>query len=223
MSTYLLAFAVGEFDFITGSTASGVQMRVYTSPGRAFEGSFALEVALLSLDFYNQFFQLPYPLPKMNFLSVPEFQFGATENWGLVTYREVDLLLDAATASAQQKQRVATVVAHELAHQWFGNLVTMAWWDGLWLNEGFASFMQYLTISTVRPEYNIWEYYSIDAFSRAQQLDALRSSHPVIVPIKHAHEVEQVFDAISYCKGSVVVNMVAAIVGAMLIYTHKCS
>jgi puromycin-sensitive aminopeptidase len=157
--------------------------------------------------------QVHYPLPKLDMVCITEFAAGAMENWGLVTYREVDLMIDEAKASPQQKQRVAIVVAHELAHQWFGNLVTMSWWDGLWLNEGFAAFMEHFCIDALYPEYKIWEQFTTDGFSAAQRLDALKSSHPVIVPIRHAEEVDQVFDAISYCKGSTVVNMVAAILG----------
>jgi aminopeptidase N len=149
----------------------------------------------------------------MDMLCVTEFAAGAMENWGLVTYREVALMIDDATASSQSKQRVATVVAHELAHQWFGNLVTMSWWDGLWLNEGFANYMQHFAIDALFPDYKLWEQYTLETFSGALRLDAMKSSHPVIVPIKHAEEVEQVFDAISYNKGSTVVRMVEAIVG----------
>lgn len=145
-------------------------------------------------------------------LCVTEFAMGAMENWGLVTYRENALMIGP-EASSQSKQRVAIVVVHELAHQWFGNLVTMAWWDGLWLNEGFAAYMEHFATDTLEPSYKIWEQYTTDALASALRLDALRSSHPVIVPIKHAEEVEQVFDAISYCKGSTVVRMVAALLG----------
>ena len=142
---------------------------------------------------------------------------GAMENWGLVTYRETALMIDEATASPQQKQRVAIVVAHELAHQWFGNLVTMSWWDGLWLNEGFAAYMEHYCSDVLFPEYKMWEQFTTGGFSNAQRLDALKSSHPVIVPIKHAEEVEQVFDAISYNKGSTVVNMISALLGALFL------
>lgn len=146
---------------------------------------------------------------------------GAMENWGLVTYRETALMIDEQKASSQSKQRVAIVVAHELAHQWFGNLVTMSWWDGLWLNEGFAAFMEHFATDALFPDYKIWEQFTTDAFGAAQRLDALKSSHPIIVPIKHAEEVEQVFDAISYCKGSTVVNMIAAILGLDPLITHS--
>ena len=176
-------------------------------------GRFALDAGVRALDFYDDFFQVPYPLPKMDMICITEFSMGACENWGLVTYREVDLMIDEAKASSRQKQRVAIVVVHELAHQWFGNLVTMSWWDGLWLNEGFAAWMEHFAVDALYPDYKIWEQFTTDAFGAAQRLDSLRTSHPVIVPIKHAEEVEQVFDAISYCKGSTVVNMVFAVVG----------
>lgn len=213
MSTYLLAWAIGEFDFVQGVTKGGVVIRVFSPPGRALQGNFALDVAIKSLDFYDNFFQEPYPLPKLDMICITEFAMGAMENWGLVTYRETALMIDEEKASPQSKQRVAIVVAHELAHQWFGNLVTMSWWDGLWLNEGFAAFMEHFCTDDIFPDYKLWEQFTTDAFGAAQRLDALKSSHPVIVPIKHAEEVEQVFDAISYCKGSTVVNMVAAILG----------
>lgn len=144
---------------------------------------------------------------------VPEFAAGAMENWGLVTYRENALLLNEDTAEVQRKQRVAMVICHELAHQWFGNLVTMAWWCDLWLNEGFASWMQYFATDHIFPQWRIWESYIMDRVGMALKLDALRSSHPIQVPIKHAEEVEQVFDAISYAKGSTVVHMVQSVLG----------
>eukprot|EP01035_Chromulina_nebulosa_P020946 gene20946-27148_t len=213
MSTYLLAWAVGEFDFLTATTKGGVVLRVITPPGRAKQGQFALDVGVKALDFYDDFFQIPYPLPKLDMLCVTEFAMGAMENWGLVTYRENALMIDEIKASNVSKQRVATVITHELAHQWFGNLVTMSWWDALWLNEGFASFMEDFAVDSIFPSYRIWDQWTIDSYGAAQRLDSLRSSHPIIVPIKHAEEVEQVFDAISYSKGSTVVNMVYQTLG----------
>jgi len=213
MSTYLLAWAVGEFDFVQGVSKGGVMLRVFSPPGRGIQGQFALDVGIRSLDFYDQYFNVRYPLPKLDMICITEFAMGAMENWGLVTYRETALMIDEATASPQQKQRVAIVVAHELAHQWFGNLVTMSWWDGLWLNEGFAAYMEHFCTDALFPEYKMWEQFTTAGFSNAQRLDALKSSHPVIVPIKHAEEVEQVFDAISYNKGSTVVRMISAMLG----------
>jgi len=213
MSTYLLAFCVGEFDFVQGYTAHGVLVRTYAPPGKAETGRYAQEVAARCLDLYNEFFQLPYPLPKLDQVAIPEFAMGAMENWGLVTYREVDLLIDAAQASTQQKQRVASVVTHELAHQWFGNLVTMAWWDDLWLNEGFASWTQTWAADQLFPDWKMWDQFTVDDQAAALRLDSLRTSHPIQVPIAHAEEVEQVFDAISYCKGASVIRMLRAVLG----------
>mmetsp|Transcript_89966 Transcript_89966/g.162274 ORF Transcript_89966/g.162274 Transcript_89966/m.162274 type:complete len:905 (-) Transcript_89966:51-2765(-) len=213
MSTYLVAFVIGEFDFIQATTQNGVLVRVYTPPGRAEAGTFALDVATKSLDIYDDFFGTPYPLPKLDMVAIPEFAMGAMENWGLVTYREVDLLIDRKTASGQQKQRVCIVVTHELAHQWFGNLVTMAWWDDLWLNEGFASWCENYAADLIFPDYRIWDQFPADTLSAALRLDALRTSHPIQVPICHAEEVEEVFDAISYCKGASVIRMAHAVLG----------
>ena len=135
------------------------------------------------------------------------------ENWGLVTYREVDLLIDPLKASSSQKSRVATVVNHELAHQWFGNLVTMAWWDDLWLNEGFASWTECWASDKIFPDWGVWENFTTDHLANALRLDSLKSSHPIQVPIGHAEEVEQVFDAISYSKGASVIRMIKAVLG----------
>jgi len=213
MSTYLLAFVIGEFDFVQSKTQHGVLVRVYTPPGRNDDGIFALDTAVKCLDNYDDFFGLPYPLLKLDMVAIPEFAAGAMENWGLVTYREVDLLIDMKTASNQQKQRVCTVVTHELAHQWFGNLVTMAWWDDLWLNEGFASWCENYAADQIFPNYQMWDQFGSDTLAAALRLDGLKTSHPIQVPIREAEEVEEVFDAISYCKGASVIRMAHAVMG----------
>lgn len=213
MSTYLLAFVVGEFDFIQAQTKHGVLVRVYAPPGRSADGQFALSVATKALDGYDDYFGIPYPLPKLDMVAIPEFAAGAMENWGLVTYREVDLLIGP-SASSQQKQRVCIVVTHELAHQWFGNLVTMMWWDDLWLNEGFASWAENYMADLIFPDYAMWDQFTADTQGAALRLDSLRSSHPIQVPIHRAEEVEEVFDAISYCKGAAVIRMAHAYLGA---------
>eukprot|EP00656_Telonema_subtile_P050572 TRINITY_DN658_c0_g1_i1.p1 TRINITY_DN658_c0_g1~~TRINITY_DN658_c0_g1_i1.p1 ORF type:complete len:682 (+),score=187.52 TRINITY_DN658_c0_g1_i1:183-2228(+) len=177
------------------------------------QGRFAIDVACRSLDFYEDYFGIEYPLVKLDMIAIPEFAAGAMENWGLVTYRVVDLLIDAASASSAQKQRVCSVVTHELAHQWFGNLVTMQWWDDLWLNEGFAAWMQNFSADHLFPEWALWEQFVYSDQGSALKLDALRSSHPIQVPIKHAEEVEQVFDLISYNKGACVIRMIHAMLG----------
>ena len=212
MSTYLLAFVVGEFDFVAAQTAHGVMVRAYTPQGKPELGRFALQCAVAALDMYDEAFGQPHPLPKSDMVAIPELAAGATENWGLMTYREVDLLIDAA-ASSRQRQRVAEVVIHELAHQWFGNLVTMEWWDDLWLNEGFATWMETGVCADLHPDWSMWEQFITDMQGRALDLDGLRSSHPIQVPIGDAAEVEEAFDAISYCKGGCVIRMVHAVVG----------
>lgn len=212
MSTYLLAFVVGQFNRISEITKHGVKIQCITPPGRSQEGRFALDIAVLALDFYDDFFEQRYVLPKLDMVAIPEFAAGAMENWGLVTYRDVDLLL-LPDATVAQRQRVAKVVVHELAHQWFGNLVTMAWWDDLWLNEGFACWMESYSLSYIKPEWKSWDQFVSMDMTRAQNLDSLRSSHPIQVPIGHAEEVEQVFDAISYSKGACIVNMVFGLLG----------
>jgi len=213
MSSYLLAFVVGEFDYVQKLSKHGVLIRLYTPPGKSNQGDYALQCAVDALDLYDDFFNVPYPLPKLDMVAIPEFAAGAMENWGLVTYREVDLLIDPIKASNAQKQRVCVVVAHELAHQWFGNLVTMAWWDDLWLNEGFASWAENYACDKLHPDWKMWEQFVTDHAAAALRLDSLRSSHPIQVPIHHAEEVEQVFDAISYCKGGCVVRMIRAVIG----------
>jgi puromycin-sensitive aminopeptidase len=213
MSTYLVAFCVGEFDYVQAQTEHGVLVKVYTPPGKSESGQFALDCATKALDCYDDFFGIGYPLPKLDMVAIPEFAMGAMENWGLVTYREVDLLIDPTKASSSQKQRVCTVVTHELAHQWFGNLVTMAWWDDLWLNEGFASWAENWAADKIFPDWTMWDQFTTGHLSYAMKLDSLKSSHPIQVPIRHAEEVEEVFDGISYCKGGSVVRMIRAVLG----------
>lgn len=213
MSTYLLAYCIGEFDYVQGMTKYGVLIKVYAPRGRSSSCQYALECGCKALDSFNDFFGITYPLPKLDMVAIPEFAAGAMENWGLVTYRDVDLLIDPETASNSQKQRVCTVVCHELAHQWFGNLVTMAWWDDLWLNEGFASWAENYASNEIYPEYQMWDQFCSGALQTALLLDGMLSSHPIQVPIAHAEEVEQVFDAISYCKGGSVVRMIKAVIG----------
>jgi puromycin-sensitive aminopeptidase len=213
MSTYLLAWCIGEFDYVQAQTKHGVLIKVYAARGQAASCQYALDCGVKALDSFNDFFGVAYPLPKLDMVAIPEFAAGAMENWGAVFYRQVDLLIDPTTASNSQKQRVCTVVCHELAHQWFGNLVTMTWWDDLWLNEGFASWAENYAAHEAFPDYEMWEQFVVDHLSRALKLDGLLSSHPIQVPIHHAEEVEQVFDAISYCKGGSVVRMIKAVLG----------
>ncbi|KAF2141823.1 uncharacterized protein K452DRAFT_228465 [Aplosporella prunicola CBS 121167] len=213
MSTYLLAFIVGELKVIE-SNDFRVPVRVYATPDRDINhGKFSLDLAAKTLDFYEKKFNSPFPLPKMDMVAIPDFSAGAMENWGLVTYRVVDLLFDEKTSGASTKQRVAEVVQHELAHQWFGNLVTMDFWDGLWLNEGFATWMSWYSCNEFYPEWKVWQGYVTDNLQSALSLDSLRSSHPIEVPVKRADEINQIFDAISYSKGSCVLRMISKYLG----------
>ena len=213
MSTYLVAFIVGELNYIE-TTEFRLPIRVYAPPNQDIEhGRFSLDLAARTLAFYEKQFASEFPLPKMDMIAIPDFSAGAMENWGLITYRVVDLLFDEKTSGASTKERVAEVVQHELAHQWFGNLVTMDFWDGLWLNEGFATWMSWYSCNTFYPEWKVWESYVTDTLQGALSLDSLRSSHPVEVPVKRADEVNQIFDAISYSKGSCVLRMISKYVG----------
>ncbi len=213
MSTYLLACVVGEFDCIEARTSSGVLVRVFTPVGKKEQGVFALEVATRVLSFYEQYFGITYPLPKIDLITVPDFAAGAMENWGAVTYRETALLVDLRDSSTATRQRVAQVVAHELAHQWFGNLVTMECWTHLWLNEGFASYMQYVAMDHLFPEWDMWTQFLVQDFYRALKLDGLVQSHPIEVEVKDPVAVNELFDAISYSKGASLIRMLASFLG----------
>ncbi|KAJ2610496.1 hypothetical protein H4S08_003591 [Coemansia sp. RSA 1365] len=218
MSTYLLAFIVGEFDYVEDHTSgkhNGRQIpcRVYTTPGKSENGRFALKVAVQVLEYFAEVFGIPYALPKLDQVAIGDFEAGAMENWGLVTYREVALLVDEANTSSRAKQFVAYVVSHEIAHQWFGNLVTMEWWSELWLNEGFATWVGTLAVDHVFPEYHIWTQFLVDDFQRALSLDSLRSSHPIQVPVRRSSEISQIFDAISYSKGASAIRMLNSHIG----------
>ncbi|CAN1120841.1 Aminopeptidase M1 [Linum perenne] len=213
MSTYLVAVVVGLFDYVENHTSDGVKVRVYCQVGKANQGKFALDVAVKTLDLYKEYFATPYPLPKLDMIAIPDFAAGAMENYGLVTYRETALLYDDKNSAAANKQRVATVVAHELAHQWFGNLVTMEWWTHLWLNEGFATWVSYLAADSLFPEWKIWNQF-LDEIVEGLKLDGLAESHPIEVEINHASEIDEIFDAISYRKGASVIRMLQSFLGA---------
>lgn len=213
MSTYLLAFIIGEFDVIEGVDSNGKIIRVYTPVGKAEQGRFSLDVALKVLPFYTKYFEIAYPLPKLDMFSIPDFSSGAMENWGIVTYRESCLLVDPAHTSQHSKQYVALVVAHELAHQWFGNLVTMEWWTHLWLNEGFATWIEYLAVDEYFSDWRIWTQFVSMDFFRSLGLDGLANSHAVEVEVRHEDEIDEIFDVISYSKGSCVIRMLAAYMG----------
>ncbi|KAI9716899.1 MAG: hypothetical protein M1812_005048 [Candelaria pacifica] len=218
MSTYLLAWACGDFEFVEDFTqrkyqGRNIPVRVYTTKGLKEQGRFALQNAHKVIDYFSEIFRIDYPLPKADLLAVHEFSHGAMENWGLVTYRTTAVLFDEAQSDQKYKNRVAYVVAHELAHQWFGNLVTMDWWSELWLNEGFATWVGWLAIDHLYPEWNVWGQFVSESYQTAFQLDSLRASHPIEVPVRDALDIDQIFDHISYLKGSSVIRMLGGHLG----------
>ncbi|KAG7376581.1 hypothetical protein PHYPSEUDO_013119 [Phytophthora pseudosyringae] len=219
MSTYLVGMIVGEFDSVSTVTEEGVLVSVYTPVGRSERGKFALEVGAKALSFYSERFGIPYPLKKMDMLAIPDFAAGAMENWGVVTYRETRLLIDEQLSSFAQKMATARTVCHEIAHQWFGNLVTMEWWTGLWLNEGFARFMEFEAVHHVFPDWNVWEVFVQDiTMSVAMGKDCMLTSHPIEVKVNHPDEVDQIFDVISYAKGASVIRMLSEYLGRDVFY-----
>ncbi|CAI5716348.1 unnamed protein product [Hyaloperonospora brassicae] len=218
MSTYLVAMVVGEFDQLSRTTSDGVTVSVYTAPGQRARGAFALDVAVRALAFFTQRFQVPYPLAKLDMVAVPDF-LGAMENWGLVTYTEAYLLVDPQLSSHAIKADATRAICHELSHQWFGNLVTMTWWTGLWLNEGFAQYMEFAAADSLFPRWRLWETFVQDITLRSALVkDAMVSSHPIEVVVNHPDEADEIFDAISYHKGSSVVRMLAEYLGRDVFY-----
>ncbi|MDO8269827.1 MAG: M1 family metallopeptidase [Candidatus Levybacteria bacterium] len=213
MSSYLLAFIIGHFEYIEKVTEEGVKVRVYVTPGKKPQAKFALDVAAKIMSFYHDYFGIAYPLPTMDLIAIPDFANGAMENWGAVTYRETALLVDEDISSLHTKQWVALIIAHELAHQWFGNLVTMKWWTHLWLNEGFASFMEYLAVDKLFPSWRVWTQFVFTEQAKALSLDGLFNTHPIEVPVRHPGEISEIFDTVSYSKGASVIRMLEAYIG----------
>lgn len=214
MSTYLLAFVYGELEYLEATTKGGTVIRTYATLDNVKHTQFALDCAVQTLEFYNDYFDIPYPLAKCDFIALPDFASGAMENWGAITFREQTLLVDPANTSLHLKQYVANVVAHELTHQWFGNLVTMRWWTDLWLNESFASWMSYLAVDHLFPEWKVWTQFIVDDQSLAFKLDALEHTHPIEVEVRHPDEIRTIFDAISYDKGASLLLMLQDYLGA---------
>lgn len=214
MSTYLLAFVIGKFQSETIKNKHGVEITTYIPLNQRKETiAFANEIAAGSLDFYDDLFKTPYPLKKLDQVAIPDFEAGAMENWGLVTYRESCLLADE-NSSLDTKKSVATTISHELSHQWFGNLVTMEWWDDLWLNESFASVIEYLAIDKIHPEYNIWEEFFTGSCLSALSRDALPGVQAVQQPVNDPEEISTLFDAaIVYAKGAHLMLMLMRLIG----------
>ncbi|BFZ22405.1 hypothetical protein BsWGS_25444 [Bradybaena similaris] len=213
MSTYLVAYVICDFKNISAVTKDGVEVRVFASEDKINMGHMALKAAVTVLEYYSSFFGTPYPLPKQDLIAIPNFAAGAMENWGLITFRESGLLFDQNVSTASSRESIVITVAHELAHQWFGNLVTMKWWNDLWLNEGFATFVE-TNIGTDRVDKTFRKgdsavAYYLDVMSQ----DSLMSSHPIAVTVSDPNEIESVFDKISYDKGSAIIRMLQHFMG----------
>lgn len=213
MSTYLLAFIVSDFGFIE-QNIDKLQIRIFARQEaiNAGQGEYALSVTGTILKFFEDYYNVPYPLPKSDQIALPDFNAGAMENWGLITYRETALLYDEEISSNGNKERIVTIIAHELAHQWFGNLVTIRWWNDLWLNEGFASYVEYLGADKAEPTWNIKDLIVLNDVHRVFAIDALASSHPLSSKeeeIQRPEQISEVFDTISYSKGASVLRMLS--------------
>ncbi|XP_065076994.1 aminopeptidase N-like [Ochlerotatus camptorhynchus] len=202
MSTYLVAFVVCDFVHLSSGNYA-----VWTRSDAISSARYALDVGPKILKYLEQFFDIKYPLPKMDMIALPDFSAGAMENWGLITYRETAMLYEENVSANSNKQRVATIVAHELAHQWFGNLVTPTWWTDLWLNEGFASYMEYLGVDAVEPAWKPMEQFVVNELHNVFSLDALSSSHQISVKVHNPEEINEIFDKISYGKGAAIIRM----------------
>jgi puromycin-sensitive aminopeptidase len=212
MSTYLVAFIVGQFELTPPIDVGGVPLRIACTPGKLHLSPFALEAGAFALRFLEDYFEIPYPGGKLDHVAVPDFAFGAMENLGCVTYRETALLVDATAASRLELQRVAEVIAHETAHMWFGDLVTMKWWNGIWLNEAFATFMEMATVDHFRPEWDIWTSFGAGR-SAAMVTDGLESTRPVEFPVGRPEEADAMFDVLTYQKGAAVLRMLEQYLG----------
>uniref|UniRef100_A0A673I978 Aminopeptidase n=1 Tax=Sinocyclocheilus rhinocerous TaxID=307959 RepID=A0A673I978_9TELE len=213
MSTYLLAFIVSDFGFIE-QNMDKLQIRIFARQEaiNAGQGEYALNVTGPILKFFEKYYNVPYPLPKSDQIALPDFNAGAMENWGLITYRETALLYDEEISSNGNKESIVTIIAHELAHQWFGNLVTLRWWNDLWLNEGFASYVEYLGADEAEPDWNVKDLIVLNDVHRVFAIDALASSHPLSFKeeeIQRPEQINEVFDTISYSKGASVLRMLS--------------
>ncbi|KAG5887715.1 hypothetical protein JTB14_020018 [Gonioctena quinquepunctata] len=216
MSTYLACFIVSDFthtETFFNSNNQKIPLKVYASPQNLEKTTYAGTVGKKVIEFYIDYFKIPYPLPKLDMVAIPDFVSGAMEHWGLVTYRETALLYTNTTHSSANKQRVATVVAHELAHSWFGNLVTMNWWNDLWLNEGFASYIEYKGVEAAEPTWGMMDQFLIEDLHRVLTLDATLSSHPIVKKVLTPDEITEIFDTISYSKGASILRMLETTVG----------
>ena len=213
MSTYLVAFVVGPFEATEPVDVSGVPLRIVAPRGKKHLTGFALGCSRFCLDYLASYYGIPYPGDKVDMVAIPDFAFGAMENLGCITYRESALLLDEATATSGEKMRVLDVIGHELAHMWFGDLVTMKWWDGIWLNEAFATFMEMKATDAYRPGWKRWLEFAAVERPWAFKVDELAGTRPVEFEVRSPEDAEAMFDALTYGKGSAVLRMMEQHIG----------
>ena len=213
MSTYLLYVGVGKFEEDRNRhNQTELYAASVTKPDGRIKTGLAFEAAQKSLEFYEKYFGINYDLPKLHLIAVPEFAYGAMENWGAITFREILLHADKDTSTSTKKS-IVEVIAHEIAHMWFGDLVTMKWWDDLWLNESFATFMAYKVVDSAYPQWKIWQDFVKNSTGGAMARDALNSTHPIEAKVRSPEEIEELFDEISYGKGASILRMIEAYIG----------
>ena len=212
MSTYLVAFIVGEFEASEPTYVDGKPLRVCSIPGKQHLTKFGQAIGAASLQFFSQYYGRPYPGDKLDLIAIPDFAAGAMENLGAITFRETALLIDEDAAARSELERVADVVSHENAHMWFGDLVTMRWWNGLWLNEAFATFMEMMAVDNWKPEWQRWTSFAVSR-AAALQVDGLQSSRPIEFPVKHPEEAAAMFNILTYEKGAAVLRMLEQYLG----------
>ncbi len=213
MSTYLAAFIVGEFEATGPAMVHTAPLRVWAVPGKVHLAGFAREIGRFSLSFFSDYYDIAYPGDKLDLIAIPDFASGAMENLGAITFRETALLVDEARATRSELERVADVVSHENAHMWFGDLVTMKWWNGLWLNEAFATFMEMLAVDAWKPEWRRWDSFTVSR-AAAMQVDGLRSTRSIEFPVGRPEEAAGMFDVLTYEKGASVLRMLEQFLGA---------
>jgi puromycin-sensitive aminopeptidase len=216
MSTYLVAFIVGPLEITDPIDVDGVPLRVAYPPGKGHLTDFALDIGAYALRWLTDYYGVPYPGDKVDFIAIPDFAFGAMENLGAITYRENAVLIDLETTGQHEQRRVADVIAHELAHMWFGDLVTMKWWDGIWLNEAFASFMEMKTVESFRPDWKRWQAFAVDPGAErtdSMDIDALKSTRPVEFEVRSPDEANEMFDPLTYGKGAALLRMIEQYLG----------
>ena len=212
MSTYLVAFIVGEFEASEAVYIDGTPLRVWAVPGKQHLTTFGQAIGAASLQFFSDYYGRPYPGDKLDLIAIPDFAAGAMENLGAITFRETALLIDENSAARSELERVADVVSHENAHMWFGDLVTMRWWNGLWLNEAFATFMEMMAVDAWKPEWRRWTSFAVSR-AAALQVDGLHSSRPIEFPVKHPDEAAGMFDILTYEKGAAILRMLEQYLG----------